>query len=67
MPALLRRIIKYRRCNAFVVISSICDCHFRCSDRVTPSRRVLLTCWIGLSSMVSSAGTSSPVLGLLQA
>ena len=47
--------MKYRRCDAFVVISSMCDCHFRSSDRVTPSRRVLLTCWIGLPSMVSSA------------
>ena len=54
MPALLRRTMKYRRCDAFVVISSMCDCHFRSSDRVTPSRRVLLTCWIGLPSMVSS-------------
>ena len=55
MPALLRRMMKYRRCDAFVVISSMCDCHFRSSDRVTHSRRVLLTCWIGLPSMVSSA------------
>ena len=55
MPALLRRMMKYRCCDAFVVISSMCDCHFRSSDRVTSSRRVLLTCWIGLPSMVSSA------------
>ena len=55
MPARLRRTMKYRRCDAFVVISSMCDCHFRSSDRVTPSGRVLLTCWIGLPSMVSSA------------
>ena len=54
MPVLLRRIMKYRRCDAFVVISSMCDCHFTSSDRVTPSRRVPLT-WIGLPSMVSSA------------
>ena len=68
MPALLRRMMKYRRCDAFVVISSMCDFHLRSSDRVTPnkqvqltsdrvtpSRRVLLTYWIGLPSMVSSA------------
>ena len=54
MPAVLRKIMKYRRCDGFVVISSICDCHFRSSDRVTPSRQVLLTCWIGLPLMVSS-------------
>ena len=54
MPALLKRTMKYRCCDAFV-ISSMCDCHFRCSDRVTPSRQVLLTCWIGLPSLVSSA------------
>ena len=55
MPALLRRTMRNRRCDSFVVISSMCDCHFRSSDRVTSSRRVLLTCWIGLPSMVSNA------------
>ena len=55
MPALLSRIMRYRRCDAFVVISLMCDCHFRSSVRITSSRRVLLTCWIGLPSMVSSA------------
>ena len=54
MPAILRRMMNYRRCDVFVVTSSMGDCHFRSSDRVTPSRRVLLTCWIGLPSMVSS-------------
>ena len=43
MPALLRRIMKYRRCDAFVVIPCMYNCHFRSSERVTPSRRVLLT------------------------
>ena len=65
MLALLRRIMKYRRCDAFLVISSMCDFHLISSDRVTPSKQVLLTsniitpsrrcCWIGLPSMVSSA------------
>ena len=55
MSAFLRRMMEYRRCDDFIVISSMCDCHFRSSDTVTPSRRVLLTCWIGLPSMVSSA------------
>ena len=55
MPGLLRRMMKYRRCVVIYSDFVLCDCHFISSDRVTPNRRVPLTCRIGLPSMVSSA------------
>ena len=37
VPARLSRMMKYSRCEAFVVISSIWSCHVRSCEMVTPS------------------------------
>ena len=44
--------MKYSRCDALAVISSMWDCHFKSAVSVTPSSPVDFTCSMGLSLMV---------------
>ena len=51
--------MKYSRCNALAVISSMWDCHFKLSVSVTPSSSVDVTC---LSLMVSGGMSNGDLL-----
>jgi len=52
IPAGLSRMMKYSRCEFFLVISPIWSCHIRSCEMVTPSSRVLWTCSIWMSLIV---------------
>ena len=61
-PARLSSIMKYSRCDALAVISSMWDCHFKSAVSVTPSSRVDFTCSMGLSLMVSGGMSNGDLL-----
>ena len=54
--------MKYSRCDALAVISSMWDCHFKSAVSVTPSSRVDFTCSMGLSLMVSGGMSNCDLL-----